>query len=167
MEREAREARERTSIARKARAAGAARTARGRAAKPPRGARPEWRGPPENRDSKRILSPAALLGRSAPSPAASAGSVYVTPLPSTISWKSRENIEKFIGTCSQKSKHSCKKPRQKLRSSARDAREHHRKWSLKFIPDRLQEGSKSFDKSTKIDPRRLQNRSRRVPREAK
>ena len=36
---------------------------------PPRGARREWRGPPQNRDSKRVLSPIALLGRYAPSPA--------------------------------------------------------------------------------------------------
>ena len=69
MEREAREAGGRASIASKARAARAARTARGRAAGPRRGARREWRGPPENGDSKRVLSPIALLGRYAPSPA--------------------------------------------------------------------------------------------------
>ena len=36
---------------------------------PPRGARREWRGPPQTRDSKRVLSPIALLGPDAPSPA--------------------------------------------------------------------------------------------------
>ena len=65
MEREAREAGGRASIANKARAERAARTARAGATRQGTEARREWREPPEDRDRKPALSLMPLRGRCA------------------------------------------------------------------------------------------------------
>ena len=65
MEREAREAGGRASIASKARAERAARTARAGATRQRTAARREWREPPEDRDSKPVRSLMPLRGRCA------------------------------------------------------------------------------------------------------
>ena len=68
MEREAREAGGRASIASKARAERAARTARAGATRQRTAARREWREPPEDRDSKPVRSLMPLRGRYAAPP---------------------------------------------------------------------------------------------------
>ena len=65
MEREAREAGGRASIASKARAERAARTARAGATRQRTAARREWREPPEDGDSKPVRSLMPLRGRCA------------------------------------------------------------------------------------------------------